>query len=123
MGDEFTYAGDFDWLELTVTTLDDVIKVTSDEVIFGEFDRVGFGESGGECRGLLFGGGLSGSARDGDEMLRFRDVSPEVTVDVLLVAPDEPFECCYWVKKDIYRRFHLLISIICFKQGLFNVWK
>ena len=83
-------------MELTVTTLDDVIRLTSDNVIFGEFDRVGLGESGGECRGLLFGGGLSGSAREGDEMLRLRDVSPEVTVDVLLlVAPDEPFECCY----------------------------
>lgn len=82
-----------------MTTLVDVIS-TPDDVIFGEFDRDGLGESGGECRGLLFGGGLSGSARVGDEMLRLRDVSPEVTVDVLLVAPEEPLECCYWMKEN-----------------------
>ena len=56
--------------------------------------RHGLGESGGECLGDLFGGGLSGSDRQGDDIFRLHDDSPQVAVDVLLVAPEQPLEFC-----------------------------
>lgn len=50
---------------------DDVVTMMSDDFTFGDVvAREGLGESGGECRGDLLGGGLSGSEREGDEMLR-----------------------------------------------------